>query len=146
MGAKFGDGIEQGIGEWLDAEIDGSEETVCHEDDVSAVGVGDHDFPFGIKEGEVAFDLKRQPAGIREEAPDLLVGGGCSGDGGLADQQAEARIRFERAEELDLIAEDFVVKMPALQIGDGGSLVFLVGPVNDEEPEKVRPSGFEVGL
>jgi hypothetical protein len=61
----------------------------------------------------------------------LLIGGG------LAYQQAETCIRFERAEELDLVAEDFVVKMPALQIGDGGSFVFFVGPMDDEKSEKL---------
>lgn len=130
----------------MDAEIDGGEEAVCHEDDVSAVGIGDDDFPIGIEEGNVALDHEGQPAGIGEEAVDLLIGGGCSGDGGLADQEAQARIGFERAEEYNLVAEDFVVKMPALQIGDGGSLVFLVGPVDDEQSEEVWPGGFEVGL
>jgi hypothetical protein len=100
-------------------------------------------FPLGIEEGGVALDHKRQPARIGEEIPDLLIGGGCSGDGGLAYQQAEACIRFERAEELDLVAEDFVVKMPALQIGDGGSFLLFVGPMNDEKSKKIGPSGFE---
>ena len=127
----------------MNAEIDGGEETVLHEDDVSAVGVGDDDFPFGIKEGDVALDHKRQLAGIGEKAPDLLIGGGRSGDGRLLNQQAEAQIRFKRAEEHDLVAEDFVVKVPALQIGDWGSFLFLVGAVDDEKPEKVRPGGFE---
>lgn len=139
----MGDGIEQGVGECLDAEIDGGEEAVCHEDEVSAMGVGNDDFLFGIEEGGVSFDHKRQPAGIGEETSDLFIGGGCSGDGGLADQQAEACIRFERAEELDLVAEDFVVKVPALQVGDGGGLVFFVGAMDDEKSEEVRPGGFE---
>jgi hypothetical protein len=130
----------------LDAEIDGGEEAVCHEDDVSAVGVGDYDVPFGVKEGDVALDHKRQPAGIGEKAPDLLIGGGRPGDGRLADQQAEACIRFKCSEEDDLVAEDFVVKVPALQVSDGGSLVFLVGTVDDEKSEKAGPCGFEVGL
>jgi hypothetical protein len=37
VATKFGDGIEQGAGEGLDAEIDGGEEAVCHKDDVSSV-------------------------------------------------------------------------------------------------------------
>lgn len=55
----------------MDAEIDGGEEAVCHEDDVSAMGVGDYDVPFGVKEGDVALDHKRQPAGIGA-IPDLM--------------------------------------------------------------------------
>ena len=106
-------------------------------------GVGDDDFPFGVEEGGVAFDREGQPAGIGEEGPDLFLGGGGSGDGGLANQQAEAFIRFECAKELDLVAEDIVVKMPTLQIGDGGCLVFLVRSMDDEETEEVGPSGFE---
>jgi hypothetical protein len=42
-----------------------------------------------------------------------------------------------------LVAEDFIVKMPALQVGDGRCLAFLVGPVDYEKSEKVRPSGFK---
>ncbi len=70
----------------MDAEIDGGEEAVSHEDDVSAVGIGNDDFSLGIEEGNVALDHEGQPAGIGEEAVDLLIGGGCSGDGRLADQ------------------------------------------------------------
>ena len=146
MGAESGDSIEQGSGDGLDAEVDGGEEAVVHEDDVAAMGVGDHDFPFGIEEGDVALDHKRQPAGIGEETPDFLIGGGRPGDGWLADQQAEPCVGLDRTEKDDLVTENLIVKMPALQIGDGGRLVFLVGPVNDEKPEKVGPSGFEVGF
>jgi hypothetical protein len=39
---------------------------------------------------------------------------------------------LERAEEHDLVAEDFIVKIPALQIGDRRGFAFLVGAADDE--------------
>jgi hypothetical protein len=35
----LGDGIEQGTGEWLDAQVDRGEESIVHEDEVAPVGV-----------------------------------------------------------------------------------------------------------
>jgi hypothetical protein len=39
-----------------------------------------------------------------------------------------------------------VVQVPALQIGDGRGFLLLVGPVDDQQAEEIRPSGFEDSL
>jgi hypothetical protein len=44
-----------------------------------------------------------------------------------------------------LVAEDLIVKMPALQVVDGRGFVFLVGSVDDEQAEEVGPGGLEIG-
>jgi len=59
------------------------------------------------------------------------------------DQQAQAGIGRKRPQEADIVAEKLVVEKPAFQLGDGGGFGFFVRPVNDEQAEKVRPSGFE---
>lgn len=142
---KTADGVEEGTGEALDAKVNGSEESVFHEDDVTAVGVRNDDAPFGIEEGEIAFDHKRLPAGVGEESADLLIGGWRAGDGRLADQQAEASVGLECSEEGDLIAENLIMKIPALQVRDGRGFGFFLGPVDDKQAEEVVPGGFEVG-
>ena len=38
-GTKLGDGIEQGTGELLHAQVDRGEESIVHEDEVAPVGV-----------------------------------------------------------------------------------------------------------
>lgn len=61
-GAEFGDGIQEGAGDGLDAQVDGCEESVFHQDDVTAMGVGDDDMSFGIEEGDIAVDDEPSPA------------------------------------------------------------------------------------
>ncbi len=75
----------------------------------------------------------------------MLIGGGCSLDGGLLDDETQAFWRWECAEECYFVPEELVVELPAFQIGDGRGFGFLMGAVNDEEAEEVWPCGFEVG-
>jgi len=77
---------------------------------------------------------------------DLLQGGWCAADRGLADEETQLAIGFENAEELDAVAEDFIVKRPTLQIGDGRCFGIFVVPMDDTHSKKVRPSGFEVAV
>ncbi len=97
VSAKFGDGIEQRIGEELDAEVDRSQEAIFHEDDVAAVCIGNDNVSLRIEKGGVALDLKSLPAVIVEESNDLFIGSRRARNGWLADQEPEAGLCLERA-------------------------------------------------
>ena len=127
----------------LDAEVNGGKEAVFHEDDISTVAVGDDELSRGIEEGGVALDDEALPAGVSEETLDFRVGGRFSGDGRLADQEAQAGVGLECAKEDHLISKNFIVKLPALQIGDGRGIELLVGTVDDEQAEEARPSSLD---
>ncbi len=119
------DGIEECAGDGLNAEVDRSEETVVHEDDVTAVGVGDDDLPLRIEEGKVAINDKALPTRVGEEAFDFRNACRLAFDGGLANQEAEAVVCLESAKEDDAITENLVVEVPTFQVVNGRGLVFL---------------------
>jgi len=73
------------------------------------VGVGNNDAPLGIKKGRVAIDHESLPTGVRKELLDLLIGGGSTCDGGLANHEPQAGVGLEGSEEGHLITEQFVV-------------------------------------
>ncbi|MEP2775873.1 MAG: hypothetical protein ABJQ29_13820 [Luteolibacter sp.] len=116
--AKFYDGIEQGTRESLDTEIDGGEKAILHEDEIPAMGIGDGDVPYRIKEGDFPDDGEREPAVPSEEGFDLCDGGRLSGDGRLADQHAQLSLLLDGTEKADVVSEQLIVQQPALQIGD----------------------------
>jgi hypothetical protein len=53
---------------------------------------------------------------------------------------------LQRTQERDLIAKEFIVEVPSLQVGDRRCLGFLVRSMDHPQAEKIRPCGFEVGL
>ncbi len=48
----------------MDAEVDGGEVAIGHEDEVAAVGVGDDDLVFGVEVGGVIVDDEFFPTGV----------------------------------------------------------------------------------
>lgn len=103
----------------MNTEIDGSQKSVVHLDEISSMGVRDHDTAFGIEISGVPVQHETTPARGGEKVADFLIGGGAAGDGGLPDQESKSGIGGKSAEENHFVTEEFVVKGPALQIVDG---------------------------
>ena len=84
----------------MDAEVDGGQEAVRHENKISAMGVGNGEAIYRIKVGELAIGMKGLPTIAYKKIPDLVVmGGWCAGDGGLLDQKAETSGGLVNSEE-----------------------------------------------
>lgn len=128
----------------MDAEVDGGKQAVGHKDEVAAVGIGDGEAVGGIEKGEFCVGAEGLPSVAHKEVANLVfVGGRGAGDGGLFDEEAEAGGGFYGTEKADLVAEEAVVPMPALQIADGRGAGVFVGAVDDFEAEESGPGGFE---
>jgi hypothetical protein len=137
-------GIEEGSFEALDAEVDRGEQAVGHEDEVPAVGIGDGEGVGGIEKSEFAVGAEGLPSVADKEIADLVVvDGRGAGDGGLLDEEAEAGGGFYGTEKTDLVAEEAVVPMPALQVVDGRGAGVFVGAMDDFQAEEPGSSGLE---
>jgi hypothetical protein len=139
-------GFKKTACEALDAEVDGGQEAVRHENEISAMGVGNGEVINRIKVGELAIGMKGLPAIAYKKIPDLVVmGGRCAGNGGLLDQKAETCGGRVNSEKTQLVGKKKIMPMPAFQVIDRGGAGVFIGPVHDLETKKARPCGFEKG-
>ncbi len=119
VAAGFHHVVKQRTAERLNAEINGGQEVVIHEDDVSSVGVGDDDLSQRIEVGHFVVGEEALPATLGEEVVDLMQGSGNSLNGFLLDHHPQHAVFFNHTEELHVIPKELIVQAPAFQIGDG---------------------------
>ena len=148
-GAWFSEGFygfKKTVREALHAEVDGGQKAVRHENEISAMGIGNGEAINRIKVGEFAVGVKGLPAVANKKIPDLVIMGDRSaGDGRLLDEKAKTCGGLMNSEEPQLVCKKKIMPLPALQVIDGRGARVFISPVHDLEPEKAGPCGFEEG-
>ena len=106
------------------------------------MGVGDGNLTLGVKVCHFIVRGESHPAVTGKEIVDLLQRGRDTFDCWLLDHESQPRSIIQSPEKPHVVSEQLIVKMPTLQIRYGRRSFILIGPVQHQKPEKVRPCDF----
>ena len=120
--------IEEGAIEGLNSEIDWGQQSVLHKNEVSLMGVRNHNAPFRIEESDFSANVEPGPTAFCKKTVDMLYGCRNPLDGRLLYYQWHLFGFHQYADKFDVVSKQLVVKLPPFKIGYGGGVRILVLP------------------